>query len=127
MKMTSAQYASVLFKLTKDLSGRDLSKATDAFVKKLGARHELTRWREIVRAFDNLWRREYGSANVHVTTAHDPTKKFLDEVHDAYPNADVTHSVDDKLMGGAILQVDDALYDGSIAGQLKRLQNEMTQ
>ncbi len=95
------------------------------FTGELQERHELSRWREIVRAFDNAWRRKHGAATVMLTTAFPPSKLMLEQVEKAFPKASVSHEVREDLMGGAILQVDDRLFDGSVSGQLSKLHDQL--
>lgn len=121
MKLTARQYAEALIKLSDGKSGKSLDNVIKDFVAWLAERHELSRVREIVRAVDNAWRRKYGASAVLLTTAVEPTKQLLDEVQKAFPHASLTHNVSAALMGGAIVQIDDRRFDGSVAGELERL------
>lgn len=121
MKLTARQYAEALMAMTAEKSGKALESAVKTFVADLEDRHELSRWREIVRAFDNAWARKYGASQVSLTTAYEPTKKVLEELEKAYPHASINHIVDPSLVGGAVIQVDDRRFDGSIADQLNRI------
>lgn len=121
MKFTARQYADALMTVTEGKMGVALTLAVTEFVEILASRHELSRWREIVRAFDNAWRRKYGASEVTLITAMDPTKKLVEELQKAFPEASLTQKVDQSLIGGAVVQVDDRRIDGSVAGQLSRL------
>lgn len=127
MKFTARQYADALLTVTEGKTGAALTSAVKGLVEVLTSRHELSRWREIVRAFDNAWRRKYGASEVTLTTAHEPTKKLLDEIAEAWPEASISHTVDAALMGGAVIQIDDRRFDGSIAGHLSKLHDQLVQ
>ncbi len=111
--------------MTDGKTGKALESAVSQFAGELQERHELSRWREIVRAFDNAWRRKHGAATVKLTTAFAPSKTMLEDVEKAYPNASITHEVKEELVGGAVLQVDDRLFDGSVSGQLSKLHDQL--
>ncbi len=111
--------------MTDGKSDKALESAVHEFVASLALRQEMHRWREIVRAFDNAWRRTHGASEVTLTTAFPPSKKLLEEIEKAYPDASVKSEVRQELMGGAILQVDDRRFDGSVLGQLSKLHDQL--
>lgn len=125
MKTTAAQYAKALLTVTDGKSGKALDGAVKDFVALLTERHEMFRWREIVRAFDNAWRRKYGAANVTIETATKPSRELLAAFVKLYPEATITSVLNPELMGGARVQIDDRLLDGSVSGQLNRLKEEL--
>ena len=125
MKISARQYAQVLLTITDGQTGSALTSVVKDFVAVLHERHELSRWREIVRAFDNAWRRKFGAANVSLTTAYPPSKKLLEEITEAYPHSSIVHQVDAKLLGGAVIQVDVCRFDGSVAGALSKLHDQL--
>lgn len=125
MKITARQYAEELLRLTEGKTGKALDGEVKRFVAMLASRHELSKWREISRAFDNAWKRTYGASTVHLTTAHPAPAKLLQELKARYAHADISNAVDPDLIGGAILQVDDRRYDGSISGHLEMLKTNL--
>ncbi|MEK9130692.1 MAG: F0F1 ATP synthase subunit delta [Patescibacteria group bacterium] len=127
MKFTARQYAEALLNVTEGKTGAALTSAVKDLVEVLASRHELSRWREVARAFDNAWRRKYGASEVTLTTAHEPTENLLEGLVKAFPQASVRHTVNAALMGGAVIQVDDRRLDGSIAGHLSKLHNQLVQ
>lgn len=125
MKVTAKQYASVLHDVTEGKTGKVLELVVKDFVALLSDRHERSRSREIARAFESVWRQRYGSATVRIETAQ-PISAALDrELKERFAYATIEKSVNPELIGGARLQIDDRLLDGSIAGQLSRLKNQL--
>ena len=125
MKISSTQYAKTLLSITEGKQGSDLDQVVKDFVSVLADRHELSRWREILRAFDFAWKKKYGTANIRLETAHTVSEAFLNSIQKAFPDATVTSEVVPELIGGAILQIDDRRIDGSVAGQLQRLEQRL--
>ncbi len=125
MKITARQYADALMASTDGKSGKVLESVVREFVASLAARQEMHRAREIMRAFDNAWRRKFGAGEVTLTTAYQPSKKLLDELATAYPHASIASKVKPELIGGAILQIDDRRFDGSVSGHLMKLHDQL--
>ena len=125
MKISAQQYAQTLLTITDGKMGSALTSVVKDFVAVLHERHELSRWREIVRAFDNAWRRKFGVSEVSLITAVAPTKKLVEELQKAFPQASLRQSIDAMLIGGAVIQVDDCRFDGSVAGALSKLHDQL--
>ena len=125
MKITARQYAEALMSVTDGKSDKVLESAVKELVEVLHDRHELSRWREIVRAFDNDWRRRFGASEVSLITAVAPTKKLVEELQKAFPQASLRQTIDETLLGGAVIQVDDRRFDGSVSGALSKLHDQL--
>lgn len=91
----------------------------------LASRGMLGKWRALTRAIDRAWARRYGAANVTVVSAHPLSEAAREAVAAAAKGADVREVVDARLIGGAIVRVDNTRIDGSVTGSLMRLKNKM--
>ncbi|MEK7665540.1 MAG: F0F1 ATP synthase subunit delta [Patescibacteria group bacterium] len=123
MKPTAKQYANVLHDITEGKTGKVLELVVKDFVALLSDRHERSRHREIARVFESVWRRRYGTATVRLETAQAISAELDRELKERFTNATIEKRVNKELLGGARLQIDDRLLDGSIAGQLSRLKS----
>ena len=113
--------ADLLVLQSEGLSRTELVKVMKAFVSELGARGWTYRWRDIERELHGAWQRKYGAANVTVVSAHPLTVALRKSIEAAAPGADIVERVDERLMGGVIIRIDDRRIDASIAGSLQRL------
>ncbi len=105
----------------KDVTRAELVKMMKAFVDELAARGWTHQWREIERELHGAWKRKYGAANVTIVSAHPLAAALRKSIEAATPGADITERVDERLMGGAVIRIDDRRIDASVAGSLQRL------
>jgi F-type H+-transporting ATPase subunit delta len=86
----------------------------------------------IFRNLEDLYRQEEG-VKVAVLTSAQPlnetlvlqVKKILE--NEFQTNVELSQRVDDKLIGGFLLRVDDKQYDASISSQLKKIREQLLQ
>lgn len=81
--------------------------------------------RVLEAAIDRAWAARYGAANVTIVTAHPLTAAQRKDVEERARGADLREIVDERLIGGAIVRMDNTRIDGSITGALMRLKNVM--
>lgn len=93
----------------------------------LAERSELGRWRELEVALHKAWQKVYGASRVTVVSAHELTAAAKAEIEQRAAGADVTTIVDNRLIGGAVVRIDNTRIDGSVTGALMRLKNAMYQ
>lgn len=94
-------------------------------VQLLHEEQALGRWRELERAINHAWAKMYGAANVTVVSSHALSKKVRDTIVEHAHGADVTELIDDRLIGGAVVRIDNTRIDGSLTGALMRLKAAM--
>lgn len=110
-----------------------LDGATDAqtksilkeFVSLVEKNHLIKSWRVLQTAIHTVWKDKYGASQVTVVTAHElpeASRKILKKIA---PGADFIERVDPRLIAGAIVRIDDKKIDGSIAGSLRRLKQQL--
>ncbi|MFH1611115.1 MAG: F0F1 ATP synthase subunit delta [Patescibacteria group bacterium] len=78
-------------------------------------------WREIEQAIHQVWKEVYGASKITVVSAHPITQETNEAIEKIAYGADITRRVDERLIGGSIIRIDDKRVDGSIAGQLQKL------
>ena len=119
--MTSRKLADLLVKQCEDVTRGELVKIMNAFVAELAARGWVHLWRDIERELHGAWKRKYGAANVTIVSAHPLAISLRKTIETSAPGADVVERVDERLMGGAVIRIDDRRIDASVAGSLQRL------
>ena len=125
-KISTKQYAKALFDATEGKSEKEVDEVTKAFAQILHERQELHRAQEIARVFKSIWKRVYGVSEVRVETAEPISETMLKELKKRYAKADIVHEVNDSLIGGAIVQIDDTRIDSTISGALTQLKQTLS-
>lgn len=92
-----------------------------SFVSELARRGWMHHWRDIEREIHGVWKRKYGAAHVTIVSAHPLAASLRKAIEAAAPGADIVERVDERLMGGAVIRIDDRRIDASVAGSLQRL------
>ncbi len=117
----SRKLADLLVKECEDVTRAELVKIVKAFVDELAARGWTHQWRDIEREVHGAWKRKYGAASVTIVSAHPLAATLRKSIETAAPGADIVERVDERLMGGAVVRIDDRRIDASVAGTLQRL------
>jgi F-type H+-transporting ATPase subunit delta len=108
-------------------------RASDLMMKFLGLVNEKDRLGElagIAGAYDDLIERQHGNIVVDVTVAHKLSDDQLENVRRTISetlkrNAVVQQFVDDSIIGGVVLRVQDQLIDGSVRAQLSAMRRKI--
>ena len=126
MKKPAKQWARLLHEVTKGKSGEALQEAVASFVAYLDFRNERSRWREVVRAFDDVWRKEHGAGTVELAGAEAPSEKWRAHIEAVFPGAEVRLTARPELLGGVLLQIDDKQMDQTLRAKLHALKMRLT-
>ncbi len=124
-KITPKALAEILVEQCEDVTRAELVKIIDAFVNELHTRSMLQHWRIIEREIHSAWKKKYGTANVTIVSAHPLTATLRKAIEKQAPGADIVERVDERLMGGAVIRIDDRRIDASVAGTLMRLKQSL--
>ena len=115
--------------LKKVFEGK-LQPLLDHFMKLLAAKGKLGHLDQIADAYDDLLEEQQGKIEVDVTVAQKLTPQQLEDVRQkvsAALNKDaVVHQyVDDSIIGGLVLRVQDKLIDASVKTQIQKLREQL--
>jgi len=85
---------------------------------------------DITRVFLDLYREKMGFVSVSLTTAisidDNLRKKIIKLINTAYnANVEMTESVNENILGGFKLQIEDKLLDASVSTSLKKFKREL--
>jgi F-type H+-transporting ATPase subunit delta len=121
MKFTDKQLANVLFETVEKGNKKDISAITDEFVRFLAERAELHRIFGVIQSFEKIWKEQYGAATITVESAHPLSVSLKKQVEEIAPGAEIREIVNEELIGGAKIRLDDRSVDGSISGRLNQI------
>lgn len=129
MKVSSKQYAQVLYKLTKDKSSEEVDIVVKKFVANLRSKQKLNSIDQVIKQFVKIYNKENSIVEAIVSTGREVDektveniKKILKERYKA-EKIEMEMKVDEKLKGGIKIMVEEDILDNSIAGKLARLRN----
>lgn len=106
-------------------SPSDGEKIVAEFAKYLALNGLLVKWREIEREIGSAWKRRFGVSQVTVVSAHPLTAAARKALEAASHGADIAERVDERVMAGAVIRIDDRRIDGTLAGRISRLKHEL--
>lgn len=108
------------------IAGERIGDGVTRFAKVLIEAGRLSLAPEIATLFDRARAEAQGAAEVELTTAWEVTDEQRDRIGEAIRarigrSVTVTTSVDDSIIGGAIIRVGDSVIDASVRGRLRQL------
>jgi len=117
--------------LVIDIVGKKLDDEGHNFIRVLAANRRLGFLPEIAAIYEKLKAAEENTVEVTVTSAvpldKEQQRKFSQAMSARLKRDVRLHcEVDATLLGGAVLRADDLVIDGSLRGQLERLNAELT-
>lgn len=97
-------------------------KETIAYLSSKGL---LSRWRDLEREINEAWREKHGASKITIASAHPLTAKTLAKIEELANGAEIQQVVDERLMGGALVRMDERRIDGTVLGALTRLKQAL--
>jgi F-type H+-transporting ATPase subunit delta len=126
MKYTSKQYAEALFDSIQQTNPKDHDKVMDNFVKVLAQHGDIGRYEDIEAEYKKLEQKAKGIKEVDVTFAQEHNPKVLDDLNSVVQGkAEFKTKIDEGIVGGVVVRVDDTLIDASIRTQLENLNSHL--
>lgn len=128
MRFSHKQYAQALFEAFHETTGRDHDKVIANFVEVLKANGDLREYEKIIDTFAEYDREQQGIKQVEVTTAHnlEPNRDLVHKLNElAGGKAEIKQKIDQGLIGGVVVKIDDTMIDGSIRHHLKQLKKDI--
>ncbi len=117
--------ATAIIEMTADKSEAQLKELMPEIVAYLGQHNLLNRWRDIEQEIHEGWRKKFGVSRVTVASAHPLAKEVKTALEKASQGAELITIVDERLMGGAVVRIDERRIDGSVLGALTRLKQTL--
>ncbi len=128
MRYTHQQYAQALYESFTDTKPKDHNQIIENFILVLKKNGDLGEYEKIIAVFEDYDRSQKGVKEVEVTTAHEGklSKEVLTHLNKLVgKNIEIKRKVDENIIGGVVIKVDDTLIDGSTKRQLEDLENTL--
>lgn len=126
MKLSPKQYAEALFEAAAETDPKDQDIILDRFVKILQTNGDLGKFPEIEAEYKNIERGQNGIAGGKVTFAMEHNAKVLNDLNKVVAGkTEYKTKIDEGLVGGIVIRVDDTLIDGSVKTMLAQLKTDL--
>ena len=131
MKNTPKQYANALIEVLEQTNPKDQDMVLDNFVKVLAENNDLRLFEEIADEFHKQELARKGIKQIEVTSAHPINKANEQEIiHELNKlvkgNYELKKEIDEKLIGGVVIRMDDQMIDASVKNSLEELKEELS-
>src|SRR3989344_506022 len=128
MKISSQQYATALLDAVHTTDPKDHDKVLDSFVKILSQNGDLSKINEIEAEYKRAERESKGIKEAEVTVAKDIeiNSVLMDSLNKVVGGkVELKKKIDEGIIGGVVVRIDDTLIDASVKGQLDKLNNQL--
>ena len=129
MKISNEQYASALYQALQEVTDKHYETVIENFIRVLSGSGDLARYEQIITAYEELDRKERGVAKADLTFARktEVNKEFMNSLNKlAEKKLEVTANIDESIIGGVVVKIDDILLDASVKSRLRRLKQELS-
>lgn len=133
MKITTTQYANSLYEATAGKSQQEIGVVVADFIKLLQKSRKIKLTEKIIAKFSEIYNQKNGIVEAEVITkcdmghaTMDRVKSFIKEKYQA-KEVVIKNIIDENIKGGIVIKVGDEVLDGSVARQLKNLNNALGQ
>jgi len=127
-KLTPKQYAQALYEAIHETNPKDYDLVMDRFVQVLPQNGDLNKHSEIEAEYKRLDLESKGVRQAEVTVAREAelNGQIMDHLNKiAGTKLEIKKKVDEGIVGGIIMRVDDTLLDASVKTQLNKLNQEL--
>jgi len=131
MRPTVSQYAQALEELTEHATLEKVQTIIGNFRGLLRRRGEEKKVVAIVKRLEKMEAEKKGQVSVTVVTAHEmdtaTKKKLSSQAEKLFPHKKVElhYVIDTDVIGGAVFQTDEVLYDLSLSASLEKLRTSL--
>ena len=120
-KREMTNVARALLRSLQALPEKDREDAVAPFLAELKRIHKLPESTAFLRVLERLSKEMFGPQEISLVTAHRIPVALKEKLSEALPNAEVHAVIDPRLIGGALLRMDDLILDSSVTGTLERM------
>ncbi len=132
MKYSSKQYAQALYESLEGTDPKDMDLVLNNFVEVLALNNDVKKFDEIELEFHKLELEKKGGKLAEVTSAKPLSKENeRDIIHELNKlvkgDIELKKKIDEKILGGVIIQMDDKRIDASVRGELNKLKKDLSE
>lgn len=106
-------------------TSQQIEELMQSAVAYLASKGLLGRSRDLEREINNEWRARHGVSKITVASAHPLNAKVKSQLETLANGAEILEVVDERLMGGALVRLDERRIDGTVLGALTRLKQAL--
>ncbi len=132
MKISTADWAQVLYETVKGRSQEEIGEPLSNFVKALARQKQLGKIERILEKFSQIWNRENSAVDCEVISAQKLEDKMIGKIRNfvaekyQVETVNVKNRIEESIGGGVKIQIGDEMLDESVSGRLGRLRKELT-
>lgn len=131
MRHSPKQYAQALLEALQGTAPSDSDKVLDNFVKILAENNDLKLFEQISKELHQLDLAQKGIKLAQVTSAKPLSSSNEKEIVETLntllkSKVELNKSLDENLVGGVVVRVDDLLIDASVKNSLKQLKKDLS-
>lgn len=126
-KLYPRHWGKILYEITDQKTGRELAAAVEAFITMLKRKRVFKKMDQIISAFTEYSNERAGIRTVRLTTARPAAKSVLKLIETKLKANRIVETVDESIIGGAVVRIGDTVIDGSIKMSLVQLRNHLNQ
>jgi F-type H+-transporting ATPase subunit delta len=131
MKYSARQYAQALIEALEGVAPSDEEKILDNFVEVLASNNDLRMFDDISQEFHKLELVKKGIKQVEITSAKPISREnehqIVEELNKLVKGKiEVKKTIDEKLIGGVIIQMEDQMIDASVKNNLEQLKKGLS-
>lgn len=127
-RLSTRQYAKILYGLTRDLSGKDLDSAVLEFFKMLKNNQVLKKIDEIIEEFLHVAKQGEGIDKITITSAHKLPNSLAEELAGKFSDHfELETQQKPEILGGLSLRKGNCVYDATVRRQIEELKELMLQ
>ena len=132
MKLTAHQYAKTLFESLQDTHSKDHEKILDNFTEALVMNNDIAMFEEIAAEYEKLDKASKGIRIAEVTSAkpleRHAEKEIIEHLNKlASSKVELKKKVDERILGGVVIKLDDTLIDASVKTSLDELKRDLSE
>jgi F-type H+-transporting ATPase subunit delta len=132
MKLTAKQYAQTLYESLQDTSAKDHDKILDNFAKALALNNDTEMMDAISDEYDKLDKASKGIKIAEVTSAtpleKNTEKQIIEHLNGMVKGkVELKKKIDEKILGGVVIKMDDTLIDASVKKSLEELKTGLAE
>lgn len=132
MKFSSKQYAEALYDSLEGTDPKEIDLVLNNFVEILAANNDVKLYPQIEEEFHKLELAKKGSKLAQVTSARPLSKEnerdIISELNKLVKgDVELKKKIDEKILGGVVIRLDDQLIDASVKNQLEELKEELSE
>ena len=119
-KKSIKNYAQTLYKTTKGLSVKELTKAIQKFVLILVRDHKIKQVNKIIKEVIKYTKEQEGMIEIEVSSVHQLNDETVKKIALIFgKKTEVKQKIDKNLLGGMIIKTKDRIFDASLKRQLE--------